>query len=208
MGGEEGPTAARLASRVPACRRFRAAVAARGAARLRLPATRDSTGGRRTRDRPAASSSDAAPPLPPSPFPTNARAQGGGGGTVPSLRRCSCGQRRRDVPNARIGVGQGCAAAGAFHSSRRTLLRSDCRQRHGLHRHEPGMRWRGQRHLGHQRVERHEGRCLLEDQRRRSRSGRSPSRPTARRSPRLAQALSRPADMRTQSSRSIRRRSP
>ncbi len=143
----------------------------------------------------------------PSPFPTNAAAQGSGGPVAPvrgRLRR----ERRRHVPNARVGVWQGRAAAGPVRSGRRTLLRSDCGRRQGLHRHQRRMRRRGRRRLGDRHRERHELRRLVEDQRRLSASGRSPSPPTAPPSWRLGLAPSRPAATPTRSSRSIRRRSP
>ena len=79
---------------------------------------------------------------------------------VSAVRRCLCGERRRHVPDARAGVGQGCAAAGAVRSGGRTLLRSDRRQRQGLHRHEQRMRRRGRRHLGDRHRERHRAPCV------------------------------------------------
>ena len=113
MGGEEG-----LQQRGwrAGCRRAAASGSRwrHGARRGYASRNGDSTGGRWTRDRPAASSSDAAPDTASVAVPDQRKGAGRRRRTVPSLRRCSCGQRRRDVPNARIGVGQGCAAAGAF----------------------------------------------------------------------------------------------
>ena len=205
-GREEGPTRSAVGepgAGVPPLP-GRGGGTGRGAATPPATATAPAGGGHATVPPPAPATPP--PTLPPSPFrPTQGRRAAAE--AVPSLRRCSCGQRRRDVPNAQVGVGQGCATAGAFHSSRRTLLRPDCRHDMVYTATSQGC---GGAANGIWAINASSDPKAVVSWKTNgaTRSGRSPSRPTAWQLSRLAQAPSRPADMRTQSSRSIRRRSP